>query len=164
MNLKYFANCKTKQDAKKVFRELAKANHPDRGGSHEDMIVIIAEYEKVMKILPNDATGSEHKNQTEEEFTKSVSEEMQTIIDNIAHLPINVEIIGTWIWVSGNTYPYKSYLTAYNFVWCPKKKMFQWHMERDSQKGYRGKVQEIEKIRNKYGSMKVNNVKLEAIV
>lgn len=159
---KYFANCKTKQDAKKLFRELAKTNHPDKGGSHEIMVAIIAEYEIVLKKLPSVAP-TENANQTEEQFNNAVSQEIQDILNNISHLPIDIEIIGTWVWVSGNTYPYKSYLTAYNFVWCPTKKMYQWHMEKDSKKGYRGKVQEIEKIRFTYGSQKVNNTVRHAV-
>lgn len=152
--MKYFNNCKTKQDAKKLFRELAKTNHPDKGGSNDIMVEIINEYEKVMKKLASDPKST-HEDMSEEQFQTFVSKEMQEILDNISHLPIEIEIIGTWIWVGGNTYPYKSYLTAYNFIWCSTKKMYQWHLER--KKGYRGKPQDIEKIRANYGSKKVVN-------
>ncbi|QSF43513.1 hypothetical protein [Paenibacillus tianjinensis] len=161
---KYFQSCKTKQEAKKLFRELAKINHPDAGGSNDEMVAIIAEYEAMMKKLPSQKDEhSNTENQTEEEFNLHVSEELKTVINNISHLPLDIEVIGTWIWVSGiNTYKYKSYLTANNFVWCPSKKMYSWHMEK-AKKGYYGKPQEIEKIRFTYGSTKVNNTKQYAI-
>lgn len=158
---KYFQSCKTKQEAKKLFRELAKVNHPDAGGSTAEMVAIIAEYEIMMKKLPTQKADINN-DQTDEEFTLHVSKELQDVINNISHLPIDIEIIGTWIWVSGDTYKYKSYLTANNFTWCASKKMYQWHMEK-ARKGYHGKTQEIEKIRFTYGSTKVNNVKQYAI-
>jgi hypothetical protein len=151
----YFAKVKTKQECKKLFRELAKLNHPDNGGNNETMVSIIAEYEKLMKTLPTEKPNTDNNEQTEEQFNTHVSQEMQNIIDNISHLPIDIEVIGSWIWVSGDTYKYKSYLTAYNFVWCPQKKMYQWHMDRV--KKYKTKVFGIDEIRTTYGTTKVNN-------
>jgi hypothetical protein len=159
---KFFQSCKTKQEAKKMFRELAKIHHPDTAtGDNDTMVAIIAEYEKVVKILPS-ITDDGFSNQTEEEFILHVSKEMKDILDNISHLPIDIEIIGTWIWVSGNTYPYKSYLTAYNFTWCANKKMYQWHLEKDSH-AWRGKVKPIEDIRNAYGTTKIKNSERQSI-
>lgn len=98
---KYFQSCKTKQEAKKLFRELAKINHPDQGGSTSEMVAIIAEYEIMMKKLPSQKVESNNtENQTEEEFNLHVSEELQNVINNISHLPLDIEVIGTWIWVS----------------------------------------------------------------
>ena len=37
------------QDIKRRFRELAKTHHPDRGGSHEAMIALLEEYNRLMK-------------------------------------------------------------------------------------------------------------------
>jgi hypothetical protein len=154
---KYFQSCKTKQEAKKLFRELAKQFHPDaQTGNNDIMVSIIAEYEKVMKTLPTEKpNNNDNTEQTEEQFNFHVSQEMQNILDNISHLPIDIEIIGTWIWVSGDTFKYKSYLTAYNFVWCPTKKMYQWHIEKS--KKYHTKAFGIDEIRSTYGTTKVNN-------
>lgn len=162
---KYFQVCKTKQEAKKLFRELAKKYHPDtQNGDNETMVNIINEYEKVLKTLPSEKTDNtnETSEQTEEEYKQAITAEMEEIINNISHLPIDIEIIGTWIWVSGDTYKYKSYLTAYNFTWCPKKKMYQWHSEKDGKK-WHGKVQDIEKIRFNYGTTKVKNNKRDVL-
>jgi curved DNA-binding protein CbpA len=162
----FFKDCTSKQEAKKLFRELAKRFHPDtETGDNDVMVSIIAEYETVMKTLKfakSEDAGAEKAEQTEEEFKIHVSREMQEIIDNISHLPIDIEVIGTWIWISGNTYPYKSYLTAYNFTWCAKKKMYQWHMENDSPK-WRKAPKNIDEIRDIYGTQKVRNVVHEAI-
>ncbi len=149
----YFKSCKTKQEAKQLFRTLAKKYHPDaETGDHDTMVAIIAEYEEVIKTLPS-TPQEKPQFETDEHYNLHVSAEMQEILSNISHLPITIDIIGTWLWISGDTRPYKAYLTAYNFLWCPKKKMYQWHIDRGSHKGH--KPMDIDSIKDKYGSTTV---------
>lgn len=157
---KFFANCKTKQEVKKLFRNLAKQYHPDKNqiDTNDIMREIIAEYEAIIKKLPSDSSGnnnSQQEGESNEAYKARISQEMQEIINNISHLPIDIEVIGTWIWVSGNTYPYKAYLTAHNFTWCAKKRMYAWHAE-PKRRRY-GAVKDIEEIRATYGSEKIKN-------
>lgn len=46
----YFKNVKSFEDLKNKFRELAKANHPDNGGSADVMKAIVVEYESLFPI------------------------------------------------------------------------------------------------------------------
>lgn len=46
----YFKNIKSFEDLKSKFRELAKANHPDNGGSADVMKAIVVEYESLFPI------------------------------------------------------------------------------------------------------------------
>ncbi len=46
----WFKNVKSFEDLKSKFRELAKANHPDNGGSAEAMKAIVVEYESLFPI------------------------------------------------------------------------------------------------------------------
>ena len=48
--MSYFENIQSLADLKKRFRNLAKANHPDRGGSTEIMQKINVEFEKLYDI------------------------------------------------------------------------------------------------------------------
>lgn len=154
--LQFFQYCKTKQEAKAEFRRLAKIYHPDtETGSNETMVQIINQYEQVMKRLEYAKdTENQRSNETDEQFKARLSKEMQEVLVNVSHLPIEIEVIGSWIWVSGNTYPYRSYLTANNFNWCPKKRMFSWTLTR--RKKYKAEPQDMEKIRERYGSQRVN--------
>lgn len=43
--MKYFNNCKTKEEAKAEFRRLAKKLHPDAGGSQEGMVELQKQYD-----------------------------------------------------------------------------------------------------------------------
>lgn len=44
--MKYFTNCKTIEEAKKLYRRLAMENHPDRGGDLDTMKAVNAEYDE----------------------------------------------------------------------------------------------------------------------
>lgn len=44
--MNFFNNCKTKEEAKKVFNKLAKHFHPDKGGDSELMIELKKQYEQ----------------------------------------------------------------------------------------------------------------------
>lgn len=48
--MKYFVNVSTLDELRKEYRRLAKVNHPDMGGSAEEMKVINIEYEMCFKI------------------------------------------------------------------------------------------------------------------
>lgn len=157
---KYFNDCKTKQEAKKRYRELAKQYHPDRNKDIDTtniMQIINAEFESIYKKLPTDKTNNTYANETDEQYNIRVSQEMQEILQAVAHLPITIEIIGSWIWVYGDdVHKYKSYLVGHDFRWSPNKKMYYWRLERDSMKGWRKKGgKTIEEIRETYGSQTV---------
>src|SRR5690625_118234 len=122
LTMEYFKNCKTTQDVKKEFRKLTKANHPDtfqciteKEKANERMIKIIEQYEKALKSATYEKIdNSAYANMNDEDFAVYVSKEMQEVINNISHLPITIEIVGTWLWISGeHVHDYKAYLTAH---------------------------------------------------
>lgn len=47
----YFSGCHTAEDLKKRYLELAKANHPDKGGDAEIMKAINHEYDNLVEAL-----------------------------------------------------------------------------------------------------------------
>ena len=96
--MKYFVNISTLEELRKEYRRLAKANHPDMGGSAEEMKVINIEYEMCFKILENADTPTNGKKYNKEEDAM-----IRDIINVIIHLNIEIEVCGSWIWVSGNT-------------------------------------------------------------
>src|SRR4051812_38327055 len=105
MKLQYFQNVGSLEELKKRFKELAKKYHPDLGGSNEQMREINKEYEYL-------------KAQFEEGGAKETEGDFRKVIMNIIHLKgIEIEICGTWIWVSGKTYPYKETLKENGFQW-----------------------------------------------
>ncbi len=112
--MKWFQGVTTIEEAKKRYRELAMKHHPDRqGGNNEIMAEINNEYEKVMK------------GQFDEK--SSATRSYMDIVSEIIKYDVNVENIGSWLWVSGNnTFTIKSELKALGFQWASGRKMWCW--------------------------------------
>lgn len=150
--MKYFQNCSTIEELKKEYRRLALINHPDNGGNPETMKTINAEYETVFnrlkdihnKAAAEDTTGKKRK------MNETAGEYMEVIQKIIAFSGIVIELCGSWVWVSGNTYEYKDAFKAAGFRWASKKKMWYWRSEADATTS-RGKMS-MQDIRQKYGS------------
>lgn len=120
---KYFQS-ENKKDLVKEFKKLAKKFHPDNGGNEADFKAMSAEFEKLLKSLPE--TGA---SETERK-TADITEEMAEVIKKVAHLDgIEIEICGSWLWVSGNTYQVKDIIKASGFKFSGNKKMWYWHSD-----------------------------------
>jgi len=150
-----FQNIHTADDLKTEYRRLCKLFHPDKGGSTERMQALNNEYERAMKrILSGKADdlygeGKFYKTRQQEEEVEAAIREA---IEKIAHLDgLDLEIIGAWVWVSGETQTYKDALKAAGYWWMHKRKMW----------AFKGKVSHsrgntsLEEMREKYGSEKV---------
>lgn len=69
---------------------------------------------------------------------------------------IIVELCGSWVWVSGNTYGVKESLKQLGFRFSSKKKMWYFHEDKaDISYCGRRKEKTMADIRNKYGSTSV---------
>lgn len=148
--MKYFTNIKTLEELRKEYKRLVKKYHPDNGGDSETIKEINVEYEKMFKILEN---GSENK----KDFNIDLDEAIRAAINKIINLNVNIEICGTWIWVSGNTYNVKEELKEAGFKWCSNKKMWSWHFGIYVKKG--NKKTDMASIRYKYGSQVIKEEK-----
>lgn len=83
-----------------------------------------------------------------------LSEEYRRVIEAISGLPgIIIELVGNWIWVTGNTYPVKDKLKAAGLLFAPKK--VAWYYRAEEFKT-RGRKMPLDDIRRKYGSESIN--------
>jgi hypothetical protein len=100
-------------EAKKIYKELAKKLHPDVGGSEEEFKALNTIYTHLI----------EHKIYFTNEIKIDV--ELEKIISLILHFEnITIELVGSWIWVSGDTKEIKEKLKELGFKWASKKKMW----------------------------------------
>lgn len=121
--MKWFNNITTIEELKKAFRALVKQNHPDIGGNLEDMKEINNEYEIMFSFI--EKHGGQSKNH-------SVNDGFREAMDAVIKMEgLNIEICGSWIWVDGNTYPYKAEIKKAGFSWAAKKKKWFWHSEQE---------------------------------
>ena len=157
---KYFENINTLEELRKQYKELLKQYHPDNGGNLETMQELNAEYDSLFKVLKNihesSNTGNSstkyHYNNMKYDFAEDgLLREMLNKVINFSG--IDIELIGAWIWVSGNTYEHKKELKELGFKWAPQKKMWHWHSEAFRKRSH--KSLSMDDIRSYYGSTEI---------
>ena len=163
--MKYFTNVNTLEQLRRQYKELLKKYHPDNAnGSTTATQNINAEYDKLFKVLKDNHeskstdktanstayTQSEYSNMYDRQNDKVLREILQKIINFDG---IEIELVGSWLWVSGNTFKYKKELKELNFKWASQKKMWYWKSEAYHKKSK--KSLSMEDIRSYYGSTKM---------
>lgn len=159
--MKYFSHINDIQSLKNTYRKLIKENHPDKGGDTATCQALNAEYAERMQQLIKQDTSTKYRDtaSTEEktfwenqeercEAEKKVAEALQKII---ALDGLEIEIVGVWLWVGGNTKQHKEALKEAGFYWFNKKKM--WAFAGKKSRG-RGNTT-MDEVRAKYGSQVV---------
>jgi hypothetical protein len=143
----YFKDCKTIDEIKALYRSLAKEHHPDRGGSTETMQAINSEYAfGCAEILKGDNISSV---ETEEEILKA--KKYREALEKIISLEgIIIELVGAWIWVTGNTYPHRYIFKQAGYMFAHKKAA--WYFRTDEFKTHNRHQLTLEQIKSKYGS------------
>lgn len=143
---------------KKQYLKLAKKYHPDAGGTTIQFQELQNEYERLFKKLLNGSGLSEEAKENEVEIDK----EIRNIIDALVNLEnLNVELIGKWLWISGETYPVKDVLKSAGLLFIKKAGVPYW-VYKGSESAGRGKMS-MEEIKNKYGSSKIDLKKTKKI-
>ena len=148
--MKYFEGTQTLQELKTAYKKLAMVFHPDKGGDLETMKAINNEYDELFNVLKDGYNAT----QTEERQMHETPDQYRDIIIPILDLEgVEIELCGSWIWVSGNTKEHKDLLKQLGFYWASKKLMWYWRPEEFKSYGRKGKT--MSDIRNKYGSEKI---------
>lgn len=140
--LKQFENINGINEAKKIYKKLAKLLHPDVGGTNELF--------KMLNSIYNDIIENKIYFSNDSKFDI----ELEKIISQILHYEnLTIEIIGSWIWLSGETKSIKELLKELNFKWASKKKM--WYY--GEMKSKNPKPKSIDEIKGKYGCKTVKS-------
>ena len=164
----YFKSINTLEELRKQYRDLLKIHHPDNGGNVSDMQEINAEYDKLFKTL-KDKHESKSADSKESEYSKNMydwknDKALRDVIEKIIHFNgIEINLVGAWIWLDGNTYQYKEELKGIGFKWSKNRK--KWYWNNGEYIGRGNKKISFSQIENKYGSTKFrtqNKVLLEA--
>lgn len=140
--IKEFSEVTGINEAKKVYKTLAKKLHPDVGGSEEEF--------KILNAVYNDFI--ENKIYFSNDF--KIDLDLEKIISKILHFEnITIELVGSWIWLSGDTKEIKDKLKELGFKWASKKKM--WYY--GEMKGKSHGEKSLDEIKDKYGSETVKS-------
>lgn len=142
---KYFTGAiETADELRKQFYKLSKKLHPDTGGNTQDFQQLQNEYETLKYRVFTDNNYSKEEVDIENELDGV----MNAIHQSIMHLEgIVIEVVGKWLWISGNTFAVKNELKAAGLKFASAKKM--WYFAGTK---HQGKPIAMDDIRKKYGS------------
>lgn len=149
MKLNFFQPCRSIDELKSMYRNLCKLHHPDRGGDVLTMQAVNSEYSYICQNLDRFFVCENH---------QETAKDLKTfagIIEKIEMLPLDIEVIGSWLWISGNTYPHRQILKDAGLMFAPKKKV--WYYRPEEFKSSNFKPLEMDEIRQKYGSTRIEN-------
>lgn len=132
-------------DLKSEFRKLCLKLHPDKGGDSNIFQQMYQEYEYMLSACDREAKQSKSYNKYD--FMADVDLRVWEQAQIFAKLSgVKVEIIGTWIWISGNTTPHNQIFHEHNCKWSKAK--FAWYW-------YAGGVNKNHKVKGHYKDLNV---------
>lgn len=120
---RYFTDCKTAEELKKAYREAAGRLHPDNNPERDttrEFQDMQAEFSAAWERLKD-----VHQNAEGAFYTKAATgtaESFMDMINALLRMGVDVEVCGSWIWVSGDTRPVKGALKGMGFRFSGNKK------------------------------------------
>lgn len=161
MKLNYFDTTKLAnlKDLRNEYLRLTKIYHPDVGGTTEAMQKVNAEYDYLTKHFVEGMPLNNEERATE----LNISETYKELIGKLVQYPgLVIELVGTWIWVRGNTYPFREALGKKGLGFKFSGKHSAWYFHEDEFRSKKSNMN-LEQIRKKYGSVAFDNITTKAI-
>jgi len=149
---KYFTLApETLEELKAMYRKLAMLHHPDRGGSEEAMKAVNNEYDVLFPKLRDVHRTREGKTYTARQASTETADQFKDLIDKLMKMDnITIEVIGCFVWVTGDTWPNRGQLKALKFQWHSKK--IAWYLAPEDYRKRSRREYGLDEIRSMYGS------------
>lgn len=155
----------------KAYKKAIFKHHPDHGGTSQSFVDLKNAYEFLMKELqyPSKKYSSDSK-QVEDimaNYSQELINKIMELIEKFAtNDDININIIGDWIWLDGETKPHKEAIKYLGFKFSKNKVAWYWH--NGNYRRFGGKKDySMDEIAYRHGGMfqvsKKKNVKLQTL-
>lgn len=144
--MRFFQDCQTLEALKLEYRRLAKLHHPDVGGDIETMKQVNAQYDAAVEQIKRNPGHADH-----QKAQREAPAQWRQAVNSVLHVPgITIELCGSWVWVTGDTYQHRSIFKAAGFQWANAKKAWYWHAPDDVSNNRRKMT--LDEIRAFHGS------------
>lgn len=150
--MKFFTNVyKNINDIKQHFKQLAKQYHSDLGGSDELFREMYSEYQMLLnKFVNKSFTDIDN---------EEISNELRDVLKNVVSLEdIEIEVIGKWIWIGGDTFPHRDILKDNKFFYSSKHK--KWYYNGQTKKLRKYSKYKLEDIKGMYSVKEIETKKV----
>lgn len=142
-------------EIKKAYKAAAMKYHPDRNPAGAEMMKAVFQAWEMLKDLEQ-ATAEDGESR---DFGSALNDALNAIINCTG---LDIEICGSWVWVSGDTLTHKDALKGAGYRWANAKKM--WYFRDEKQKrSRRGGAWDMDKIRDTHGSDKIKTKQRQAL-
>lgn len=153
-----FENIKNFADLKKAYHKAARENHPDMGGDTETMKRINNDFERAAKRIEREGESfSTEQAATENGKTTETAHDLAEFAEILGKLygldGLNIELCGSWLWITGNTYAHREAIKAAGCKWSKNKQAWYWHKGEYTRRGKRR--YDMDEIRAMHGSEKI---------
>lgn len=153
-----FENIKNFADLKKAYHKAARENHPDMGGDTETMKRINNDFERAARRIERD--GEKFSSESAAEKSGKTTETAQDMADFAEILSklfgldgLDIELCGSWLWITGNTYTHRDAIKAAGCKWSKSKQRWYWHKGEYTRRGRRR--YDMNEIRAMHGSERI---------
>ena len=144
----FFFNCKTSDEVRNRYDELAKVFKPSGNGQSNEMISIInRQYDELIKVLDEPKPVEAVKEKA------TVSEKIKELQEKVDPAGLHLEICGTWLWITVKTYQVKYALKSLGFRYSSNK--LSWYYRQEDHRSPNQEPIPLEMIREKYGTSEV---------
>lgn len=154
---RFFSQCRTAEELKKLYHKLAKKYHSDNTNGNDDMMKSInAEYTEMWEKLKDihfSYEKQEYWEETGDRKTSEVAEEFIHIVTVLSNLDLSIEMCGSWLWISGNTLDCKDVLKAEGCRWSKSK--HKWYFTHNPYRKPRRNYS-MNQIRDMFGSKDID--------
>lgn len=155
----YFTGCTTLDALKARYRIMAKELHPDLHPElgDEPMKELNAQFDALSaKLSRVCADGRTEATEAEAQQARADADAYRAVVMKLIRLEgLEIELCGSWLWVSGETRAHKDALKAAGLRWSAKKSMWYWRPA-EAARRFNRHNHSMDYIRGKYGSVAIN--------
>lgn len=147
MKTNLFSGCKTPSEVEQRYEELLQVFKSGNGESKEIIAAINDQYSELVAALKKASQVEANKEKA------TVSEKIKELQNSVDTKGLHLEVCGTWLWVTGQTYPIRNTLKNLGFRYSSNKLSYYYRQE-----DYRSSTQKpipMDLIREKFGTSEV---------